>query len=130
MLIPLQSELSCYFFEHVSDFKLGLWLELSHVQVTEQDLSGSCYCGVNAATGTAEQVMLQESQAANPSSNFGNQHCACLSVLSYHQIISYISGCCSATLPYFFPVFEGYVLGKYPFVSSPHHLFLPERSKM
>lgn len=82
-MLLLQSELSfCYFSEHISDLKLGLWLELSHVQVTEQDLSGPCHCGVNAATDSAEQVMLQKSQAANPRPRFGNQHCACLWVRS------------------------------------------------
>lgn len=72
MLIPLQSKLSfCYFSEHVWDLKLGLWLELSHRQVTEQDLAGPCHCALNAAT--AEQVMLQESQAANPRPSFDDQ---------------------------------------------------------
>lgn len=88
MLIPLQSELSfCYFSEHVSDLKLGLWLEQSHVQVTEQFLSGPCLCGVNAATGSAEQVMLQESQAANPRPSFGKQHCACLWIRSPDNLL-------------------------------------------
>lgn len=129
-MLILQSELSfCYFSEHISDLKLGLWLELSHVQVTEQDLSGPCHCGVNAATDSAEQVMLQKSQAANPRPRFGNQHCACLWVrspdnpLHTWMLLSY-------TTLFFFPVFEGHILGKYPFASSPYHLFLPERSKM
>lgn len=83
MLIPLQFELSFwYFFEHIPDLKLGLWLELSHVQITEQALSGPCHWGVNAAISSAEQVMLQESQAANPRLSFGNQHCACLWIRS------------------------------------------------
>lgn len=76
--------------------------------------------GVNAATGSAEQMMLQESQAVNPGPSFGNQHCACLWIRSPDNLL-HIWMLLSYTALFLFQFLKAF--GKYPFVSSPHHLF-------